>query len=49
VPIVAGLQLADPSIILSGAVPAALLAILADLVLGWLEGQLRPPGLETKP
>jgi osmoprotectant transport system permease protein len=49
VPIVSGLQLADTSIILSGAVPAALLAVLVDLVLGWVEGRLRPPGLETNP
>jgi osmoprotectant transport system permease protein len=49
VPIVAGLQLADPSIILSGAVPAAVLAVLVDLVLAWVEGRFRPPGLETKP
>jgi len=49
VPIVSGLQLADTSIILSGAIPAALLAVLVDLVLGWVEGRLRPPGLETKP
>jgi osmoprotectant transport system permease protein len=29
-------------VILAGAVPAAILALLADLSLGWLELRLRP-------
>jgi len=41
-PIVTGLQLADTTLILSGALPAALLALLVDLGLGWLERRLRP-------
>jgi osmoprotectant transport system permease protein len=45
-PIVTGLQLADTAMILSGAIPAALLALAVDGVLGWIERRLRPPGLE---
>lgn len=37
-----GLAMVDNKVILAGAVPAALLAILADLSVGWLERQLRP-------
>jgi osmoprotectant transport system permease protein len=48
VPIVSGLQLADNTIILSGAVPAAILAILVDLVLGLVERSLKPKGLESR-
>ena len=48
VPIVSGLQLADNKIILSGAIPAAILAILVDLILSAVENRLTPPGLETK-
>ncbi|HXO20300.1 MAG TPA: glycine betaine ABC transporter substrate-binding protein [Thermoanaerobaculia bacterium] len=47
-PIVTGLQLADSRMILSGAIPAALLALLVDGVLGRVEGALRPPGLEAR-
>jgi len=43
-PIVTGLYLNDTGLILCGAVPAALLALLADLALGRLERRLRPPG-----
>ena len=46
VPIVAGLQLADTRRILSGAIPAALLALLVDGVLAGSERLLRPKGLE---
>jgi osmoprotectant transport system permease protein len=45
VPIVAGLQMADPTRILSGAIPAALLALLVDATLGLVERALRPRGL----
>ncbi|HYO15202.1 MAG TPA: ABC transporter permease, partial [Thermoanaerobaculia bacterium] len=45
-PIVTGLQLANTAMILSGAIPAAVLALLVDGVLGWIEKALRPPGLE---
>lgn len=46
-PIVTGLQLADSKMILSGAIPAALLALLVDALLGWLERALRPAGLDS--
>ncbi len=44
VPIVSGLQLADTRRILSGAVPAALLAVAVDGVLGVVEHRLKPRG-----
>jgi osmoprotectant transport system permease protein len=44
-PIVTGLQLANTSMILSGAIPAAALALLVDGLLGWAERALRPAGL----
>lgn len=44
-PIVTGLQLANPAMILSGAIPAAILALLVDGLLGWVERALRPAGL----
>jgi osmoprotectant transport system permease protein len=37
-----GLAMVNNTVILAGAVPAALLALLADLGLGWLEKRLRP-------
>ncbi len=45
-PIVSGLQLADTARILSGALPAALLALVVDGLLGRLERALRPRGIE---
>ena len=45
-PIVTGLQLADTRMILSGAVPAAALALLVDGLLALVERLLRPRGLE---
>jgi osmoprotectant transport system permease protein len=45
-PIVTGLQLADSAMILSGAIPAALLALGVDAALGLVERSLRPAGLE---
>jgi osmoprotectant transport system permease protein len=45
-PIVTGLQLADSAMILSGAIPAALLALAVDGALGAVERSLRPAGLE---
>ena len=44
VPIVAGIQLADTSRILSGALPAALLAVAVDGMLALVEALLRPRG-----
>lgn len=48
-PIVTGLQLNDTGLVLSGAVPAAILAVLVDTVLGWLERRLVPRGLALDP
>ncbi len=42
-PIVAGLSLADTRMILSGAIPAAALAMFVDAALAMSEGRLRPP------
>jgi len=47
-PIVTGLQLANSAMILSGAIPAALLALGVDGALGMVERALRPAGLETR-
>ena len=44
-PIVTGLYLNDPKLILAGAVPAAILAVAADHLLGRLESALTPRGL----
>ena len=46
-PIVAGLALSDTTMILSGAVPAALLAVGVDAALGGAERLLAPQGLEA--
>jgi osmoprotectant transport system substrate-binding protein/osmoprotectant transport system permease protein len=43
-PIVSGVQAVDPTVILSGALPAAGLAIAVDALLGVVERRLRPPG-----
>jgi osmoprotectant transport system permease protein len=37
-----GLAMVNNQVILAGAIPAAVLAILADVSLGWLEKRLRP-------
>jgi osmoprotectant transport system permease protein len=37
-----GLAMVDNRVILAGAIPAAVLALLADLTVGWLERRLRP-------
>jgi osmoprotectant transport system permease protein len=46
-PIVTGLALNDTSLILQGAVPAACLAILTELLFEWLERRLVPPHLRS--
>ena len=46
-PIVAGLALADTNMILSGAFPAATLALLVDALLGGLEWALTPKALRS--
>ncbi len=47
VPIVAGLQMADTTVILSGALPAAALALVIDGLLGRVETWIRPRGLRV--
>lgn len=47
VPIVSGLQLANVNIILSGAIPATILALMVDGLLAWVEQLVRPRGLEA--
>jgi osmoprotectant transport system permease protein len=37
-----GVAMVDNRLVLAGAVPAALMAILADLVLTWIERALKP-------
>jgi osmoprotectant transport system permease protein len=37
-----GLAMVNNSVILAGAVPAALMALTADTLLGWLEKRLSP-------
>jgi osmoprotectant transport system permease protein len=44
-PIATGLALADTRLILSGAVPAALLALVVDGILGWVENVTTPAPL----
>jgi osmoprotectant transport system permease protein len=47
-PIATGLALADTRLILSGAIPAALLALLVDLLLGWVEHATTPAPLRRR-
>lgn len=47
-PIVSGLQLNDMTIVLSGALPAALLALLVDGALALAERMVRPRGLSAR-
>ena len=47
-PIVAGLALADSRMILSGAIPAAVLALLVDLALGLAQRSLTPAALRAR-
>lgn len=44
-----GLAMVDNRLILAGAIPAALLALIADFLLGMLERHLRPGALRTRP
>ncbi|MEX2471345.1 MAG: glycine betaine ABC transporter substrate-binding protein [Gemmatimonadota bacterium] len=48
-PIVAGLALSDTWMILSGAVPAAIMALAVDALLGVLEQRVAPAGLSSSP
>ena len=45
VPIVAGLQMANTTVILSGALPSAALALMIDGFLGRVETWVRPRGV----
>jgi osmoprotectant transport system permease protein len=47
-PIVQGLALADTRLVLTGAIPAAILAIAVDRILALGEHLLRPPHLKTR-
>ena len=47
VPIIKGVQLFDTNMILSGAIPAALLAVGVDGILALVERWLRPPALKA--
>jgi osmoprotectant transport system permease protein len=47
-PIVAGLALSDTRMILSGAIPAALLALVVDVVLGGLQHAVTPRALRAR-
>jgi osmoprotectant transport system permease protein len=47
-PIVTGLGLADARLVLSGAVPAAVMAIAVDALLGWLARALAPAHLKRQ-
>jgi osmoprotectant transport system permease protein len=38
-----GLAMVDDRVILAGAIPAAILALAADIGMGWLEKRLQPP------
>jgi osmoprotectant transport system permease protein len=45
-PIITGLQMNDPARMLSGAIPAAFLALGVDRSLAWVESVVRPKGVE---
>ena len=47
-PIVTGLNLNDTGLILQGAIPAALLAIVTEFLFEWVERKLLPPHLVPK-
>jgi len=44
-----GLAMTDPTVILAGAIPAALLALAMDGALGWVESSLKPGGQTRGP
>ncbi|NND60473.1 MAG: ABC transporter permease, partial [Gammaproteobacteria bacterium] len=47
-PIVTGLALNDTNLILQGAIPAAVLALLTEFGFEWLERRLVPPHLRQQ-
>ncbi|MEJ8543702.1 ABC transporter permease [Brevibacillus borstelensis] len=46
--ILRGIAMVDTGIILAGAVPAALLAVLFDLILAWVDWRVTPKGLRIR-
>jgi osmoprotectant transport system permease protein len=48
-PILEGIRHDDMAVILTGAVPAALLAVVIQVAFGWLEKHLIPRGLRQLP
>lgn len=46
--ILRGIAIVDTGIILAGAVPAALLAVLFDLILAWVDWRVTPKGLRIR-
>jgi osmoprotectant transport system permease protein len=46
--ILRGISMVDTGIILAGAIPAAILAILFDLVLAWVDWRVTPKGLRIR-
>jgi osmoprotectant transport system permease protein len=46
--ILRGISMVDTGIILAGAVPAAVLAILFDMLLAWVDWRVTPKGLRTR-
>jgi osmoprotectant transport system permease protein len=38
-----GLAMVNNAVILAGAIPAAIMALFADVLIGWLEKRLAPP------
>jgi osmoprotectant transport system permease protein len=46
--ILRGISMVDTGIILAGAIPAALLAILFDLLLAWIDWRVTPRGLRIR-
>jgi osmoprotectant transport system permease protein len=47
-PIVSGLALSDTRQVLAGAIPAAVLAVLVDVALGWAERAVTPRGVRAR-
>lgn len=47
-PIITGIRLADVGLILQGAIPAALLALIVQAAFGWAENGMVPAGLKAK-
>ena len=47
-PILTGIRLSSISLILQGAIPAAVLAIVVQLGFGWIERRFVSPGLRSQ-